>query len=105
MKWLLILGAILLEVLGTVMMRLSEGFAKPVYTIGVFICYGGSLTLLIFSLKYFQMSIVYAMWSGLGIAIIAVVELIYFKEKIDILKAISLLLIVLGVIGLNLSRK
>ncbi len=104
MKWILILVAIILEVLGTTMMKLSQGFTKPIYAIGVFVFYAGSITFLTLALKYFQISIVYAIWSGLGIAITSVIGLIYFEEKIDIVKSVSLILIILGVIGLNLSK-
>jgi small multidrug resistance pump len=105
MKWVLLILAILFEVAGTTMMKLSEGFTKPLYSIGIFISYIGSLTFLTLTLKFFEISIVYAVWSGVGIAVISIIGLIYFDEKIDMIKTISLILVILGVIGLNLTSK
>lgn len=105
MKWILLILAILFEVAGTTMMKLSNGFTKPIYSVFIFVCYLGSLSLLTISLKYFQVSIAYAIWSGLGIISIAVIEYIFFRENIDFVKAIFITLIVIGIVGLNLSKK
>jgi len=45
----------------------------------------------------------YAIWAGLGTALIALIRVIYFRDGMDIIKAISLAAIIAGVIGLNLS--
>ena len=45
----------------------------------------------------------YAIWAGLGTALIALIGVIYFRDDMDIIKAISLAAIIAGVIGLNLS--
>ncbi len=105
MKWIYLLVAILLEVAGSIMMKLSDSFTKLLYSVGVFMCYAGSLIFLTLALKYFEISVVYAVWSGVGVAILAIVGVFYFNEKMDLVKAVSLVLVVIGVIGLNLSRK
>lgn len=105
MKWTFLILAILFEVAGTSMMKLSNGFTKPIYSAFIFVCYLGSLSLLTLSLKYFQVSIAYAIWSGLGIISIALIGHFFFNENIDIVKAIFITLIVIGIIGLNLSVK
>lgn len=103
MKWSLLILAILFEVTGTAMMKLSEGFTKPFYSVAIFVCYLGSLSLLTLSLKYFQVSIAYAIWSGLGIISITIIGHLFFRENIDFVKAIFITLIVIGIVGLNFS--
>ena len=105
MKWIFLILAILFEVAGTTMMKLSNGFTKTIYSVAIFVCYLGSLSLLTLSLKYFQVSIAYAIWSGLGIISIALIGHLFFNENIDFLKAIFIILIVIGIVGLNLSVK
>ena len=57
------------------------------------------------SLKRIDVSIAYAIWAGLGTALIAVIGIFGFKEPVNALKMVSLLVIVAGVIGLNLSDR
>lgn len=97
--------AILFEVTGTTMMKLSEGFTKPFYSVAIFVSYLGSLSLLTLSLKYFQVSIAYAIWSGLGIIGITIIGHLFFRENIDFVKAVFIIMIVIGIVGLNLSIK
>jgi small multidrug resistance pump len=54
-------------------------------------------------LQKIDVSFAYAIWSGLGTALITLVGILWFREPLNILKGISLALIVIGVIGLNLS--
>ncbi|MEJ2071080.1 MAG: SMR family transporter [Syntrophobacterales bacterium] len=53
-------------------------------------------------LKKIEVSTAYAIWSGVGTALIAAVGILYFKESLTLLKLVSLVLVILGVIGLNL---
>ncbi|HOI39299.1 MAG TPA: SMR family transporter [Methanobacterium sp.] len=57
-----------------------------------------------FALKKFDLSFAYAIWAGLGIFGVSIIGIMYFKEPYNILKIVSLLVIVVGVIGLNLSE-
>jgi small multidrug resistance pump len=101
--WLYLVLAITLEVSGTTAMKVSEGFTKlgPAVLMGV--CYGLSLTALTFALKTIEVSIAYAIWSGLGTALIAAVGMWWFREPLSALKVIALGLVILGVIVLSLS--
>lgn len=101
--WLCLAGAIVLEVAGTTAMKLSEGFTKPLPSILIFIFYAVAFTLLTLALKRIDISVAYALWSGVGIALITTIGCIYFKEPLSLSKLISLGLIVMGVVGLNLS--
>lgn len=95
--------AILLEVSGTTCMKLSQGFTKVLPSILLFILYGFSFTSFSFALKKIDISVAYAVWSGLGTTLITAVGIMWFKEPLSVLKIISIGLIVIGVIGLRLS--
>lgn len=95
--------AILAEVVGTTSLKLSQGFSKPLPSVGVIVFYGFSFVLLSFTLKRLEVSVAYAIWSGVGTALIATIGILWFKEPLTAIKIGSLLLIILGVIGLNLG--
>jgi small multidrug resistance pump len=103
MTWLYLVLAILLEVSGTTCMKLSEGFTKMVPSILLFVFYTLSFGMLTLALKKFDVSIAYAVWSGVGTALIAAIGVFWFKEPATALKLVSLGLIIIGVVGLNLS--
>ena len=102
-SWLLLIGAIVLEVAGTTSMKLSEGFARFWPSLFIFVFYGLSFTALTLALKRLDVSVAYAIWSGLGTALIAVVGVLWFKESVTPLKLASIALILIGVVGLNLG--
>ncbi|HET6662494.1 MAG TPA: multidrug efflux SMR transporter [Rubrobacter sp.] len=96
-----LLLAILAEVTGTACVKLSQGFTRLVPSVLIFVFYGLSLGFLGLALKKVDLSLAYAVWSGLGIAFIASVGILYFREPVTIMKMASLALIVAGVVGLN----
>ena len=103
MSALYLILAILLEVSGTTCMKLSEGFTKWLPSTLVFVFYGASLSCLTLALKRIEVSLAYAVWSGLGTALIAAIGIVWFKESINPIKVASLALIIAGVVGLNLN--
>jgi small multidrug resistance pump len=103
MAWVYLMLAIVSEVAGTTSMKLSEGFTKPVWSVGILVFYGASLYLLTLTLKTMDVSLSYAIWAGLGTALIAAIGVLWFGEPLTALKVASLALIVAGVVGLNLG--
>src|SRR3990172_10497569 len=101
--WVVLAAAIVLEVAGTTSMKLSEGFTRPVPSVLLFVFYGASFAALPFALRKIDVSVAYAVWSGVGTALIAAIGILYFREAATVLKFISILLIIVGVVGLNLS--
>jgi small multidrug resistance pump len=95
--------AILSEVAGTTSLKLSQGFSKPIPSLAVVVFYGLSFTFLSFSLKRLEVGTVYAVWSGVGTALIGTIGILWFKEPLTAMKVGSILLIILGVVGLSLS--
>lgn len=105
MAWFLLILAILLEVSGTTSMKLSHGFTRRGPTIMMFIFYGLGFVPLTLSLRRIDLSLAYAIWSGIGTAIVTVIGIYYFKEPATLIKVLCIALIVIGVVGLNLLRR
>ena len=103
MEWIYLILAIIFEVTGTTLMKLSNGLTKLLPSIGMFISYVICFSILPLSLKKLPISLVYATWSSFGIVIIAIIGVLVFKESYNALKIVSILLTVCGVIGLNMS--
>lgn len=101
-SWLFLALGIVFEVLGTVCMKYAEGFSKLWPSIFVFVFYGLSLGLLVLVLEKFEVSIAYAIWAGAGTAFIAVIGILFFNEPVSVVKVISILLIIAGIVGLEL---
>ena len=101
--WLILAVTILLEVVGSTMMKLSNGFSVFWPSVGVFVCYSAALAGLTITLKYIELSIAYAIWAGAGTALIAIIGILYFREPVSAMKVVSLILVVAGVVGLQLS--
>jgi small multidrug resistance pump len=103
MYWIYLIIAILTEVAGTTALKLSQGLTKIIPAIAMAIFYIVSFIFLAFALKKIEVGTAYAIWSGIGTALIALIGFLWFQESLDTLKVVSLGLIILGVVGLNLS--
>lgn len=94
--------AIPFGVLGTVSMKLSHGMQKwrPVLCLLVF--YSISFVAMTLAIQGLDISIVYAIWSGVGTIFVAIIGRFVFDDVMSFRKIFSLLLVVIGVIGINL---
>jgi small multidrug resistance pump len=102
-SWLYLAGAIILEIAGTTSMKLSEGLTRFVPSILIFVFYVLSFLALTMALKKIDVSVAYAIWAGVGTALIALIGVTHFKEPLTLIKTVSIGLIIIGVVGLNLS--
>ncbi len=105
MGWGLLVVAILLEVAGTTNMKLSEGFSKPVPSVLVLFFYALSIIALTFAVNRLDVSVAYAVWSGMGTALVAMIGLWFFQESITAIKLVALGFIVVGVAMLHLTTE
>ena len=105
MPWVLLFAAILLEVAGITSMKLSRGFAEPIPSIAVPGFYVLSAAAVILALKRLDLSVTYAIWSGVGTVLAAMIGIAYFREPLSLFKVVSLLLVVMGVVGLSFAAK
>jgi small multidrug resistance pump len=105
MGWVLLIVAILLEVAGTTNMKLSEGFSKLIPSVGVIFFYALSIIALTFAVNRMDVSVAYAIWSGLGTALVAIIGLWFFQESITTTKVVGLVLIIVGVAMLHFTNE
>ncbi|HVO90549.1 MAG TPA: multidrug efflux SMR transporter [Casimicrobiaceae bacterium] len=99
--WFCLAGAILLEIAGTTSMKLSHGFTRPLPSALLFVFYAASFALMTVAVKRIDMSVSYAIWSGVGTALIALIGVGWFKESLTWVQMLSIVLIIVGVIGLR----
>ena len=103
MCWLWLFLAIALEVTATILMKYSDGFTRLGPTVGMLVFYALSLAPLARVLKQLEVGAVYAIWSALGTAAVALIGMVLFHEPANALKVFSIALIIVGVVCLNLS--
>jgi len=99
---MLLLVAIGVEVAATALLPKAAGFTQPLWSAAVVAGYALSIWLLAVVVKAMPVSVAYAIWAGLGTAAVAVIGFVFLGESMSWVKATSLGLIVLGVVGLNL---
>jgi small multidrug resistance pump len=91
-------AAIVLEICGTTSLKLSDGFTRIGPSGAVVLCYLLSFALLGLALRGIELSIAYAVWSGIGTAVVAAIGIVWFGESAGGWKLLCLGLIVLGVV-------
>ncbi len=106
MQTLLILFfAILSEVIGTVALKLSNGFTKPMPSVVVVIGYSASFYLLSLALKAMPIGVAYAIWSGVGLILTVIAGMILWRETLDWARVVGILLILVGIVFINVISK
>jgi small multidrug resistance pump len=98
-------GAIVAEVIGTTALKASDGFTKFWPYLIVVIGYGIAFYLLSLTLKTIPTGVAYAIWSGVGVVLIALAAWLLQGQKLDAPALIGMALIVFGVLVMNLFSK
>lgn len=104
MSWFYLILAIIFETFGTTALKMSNGFSVLLPSIVTIITYILCFLFLSFALKTIDVSVAYAIWGAFGILLISAVGMIFFHESVSLIKIISILLIVLGTVGLKLAH-
>jgi small multidrug resistance pump len=105
MHYLFLGLAILFEIIGTSFLKLSDGFTKALPTIAVAVSYIACFYFMSLSLKTIPLGIVYAVWAGVGIVLIALISVFIFKQSLDMPAIVGIALIVAGVFIINIFSK
>jgi len=100
--YLYLLTAIVFETIGTSALQASEQFTRPKPLLLTFACYAATFYFLSLALRVMPVGVAYAIWSGLGIVLIALIGLAWFGQKLDLPAVLGLGLIVSGVMVINL---
>ena len=101
-NWIYLILAIISEVIATSSLKSTEGFTKLWPSIIVLLGYSAAFYFLSLTLDTIPIGVVYAIWSGVGIAAIAIVSVIFFDQKLDTASYIGMGLIIAGVVVLRL---
>ena len=101
MTYFFLCAAIIFEVVGTSALKASEEFTRPLPTALVVVGYGLSFYLLTLVLRSLPIGVTYAIWSGVGILLVAVVGTTYYREVPDLPAMIGMALIIAGVVVLQ----
>ena len=102
-SWFILVAAIVAEVGGTTCLKLSYGFSRPIPSLGVVVLYPLSFVFLATVLKTVDVSVAYAIWSGLGTAAVAVIGILVFGEPLSAARLVSLGFVIVGILGLQLT--
>lgn len=100
--WFYLSIAIVAEVVGTSFLKSSEGFTKIVPSFIVAVSYAVAFYFLSVSLRTIPVGVAYAVWSGVGVALISLAGLVFFGQKLDGGAILGIALIVSGVVVINL---
>lgn len=102
MHYIALIGAIIAEVIGTSALQASQQFTRPVPTTVVVLGYGLSFYMMSHALKVMPLGIVYAVWSGMGLVMIAAIGWLVFGQKLDLPALLGIALILTGVLVIHL---
>ena len=100
--YLALIVAIVTETIGTTALQASQQFTRPLPAVVCVVFYGASFYFMALALKAMPVGIVYAIWSGLGIVLIAGIGLAVFGQRLDLPAVIGLGLIISGIVVIQL---
>ena len=101
MSYIYLAGAIICEVIGTMLLPLSENFTNPFPSFGLVVAYVLAFYFLTFALESIPIAIVYATWAGLGVFFVSVFSFLFYNQVLQWQSILGLLLIVIGVTLVN----
>lgn len=105
MLYLYLILAITLEVIGTSALKMTDGFTRLVPSVVTLASYGLSFYLLSLTLRVMPVGVVYALWSGTGIVLVALIGYAAFGQRLDLPAVVGLSLIIAGVLIVNLFSR
>ncbi|KAB8168808.1 EamA family transporter [Streptomyces sp. 3MP-14] len=103
MAYLILAGAILLEIAATTLMKFSDGYSKLWPTVGSLTGYVLAFALLAQALKTLDVGTAYAIWAGVGTALVAAIGMVFLDEPATLARIAGVLLVVAGVVVLNVG--
>ena len=103
MAWIVLILSGMLEAGWALSLKASDGFSKLWPSVAFVVMLVLSMVGLSIALKTLPVGVAYGVWVGIGASLTAVLAVVLFDESVTVLKVVSLVLIVAGVVGLNLS--
>jgi small multidrug resistance pump len=102
--YLFLSGAIIFEVIGTLMLPATQNFSKILPSVILAVSYILSFYLLTFAIKEIPLAIVYASWAGAGVLLIAILSYFFYQQMLNWQTIVGLFLIVFGVVLVNIYK-
>lgn len=102
MGYLFLTLAIAGEIIGTNLLKASDGFTSLVPAVASLISYGLCFYFMALTLKTVNLNVTYAIWSGVGIVITTLIAVFYWKEPVNFASILGIRLILIGVAILDL---
>lgn len=103
--YLFLIIAIILETIGTSLLKVSGQFTKLFPSLGAIIAYIGCFYILSLSLKTIPIGIAYGIWVGAGIVLVMLVGFCFFKQTPDFAAILGTILIISGIVVINVFSK
>lgn len=100
--YLILLLAVVAETIGTTALQASQQFTRLWPSVLVVVGYGFAFYLMGLTLRVMPVGIVYAIWSGLGIVLIALIGFVVFGQRLDWPAVLGLTLILVGILVIHL---
>tara|TARA_B100001027_G_C16149565_1_gene277439 strand:- start:238 stop:567 length:330 start_codon:yes stop_codon:yes gene_type:complete len=104
MSYIYLIGAILCEVTGTMLLPVSKNFTKPIISIILVLAYVMAFYLLTFALKEIPLAIAYATWAGMGVFLVTLLGYYFYSDSLQWQSLVGLLLIAIGVAIVNIYK-
>ena len=104
MSYIYLIGAILCEVTGTMLLPVSKNFTKPIISIILVLAYVMAFYLLTFALKEIPLAIAYATWAGMGGFLVTLLGYYFYSDSLQWQSLVGLLLIAIGVAIVNIYK-
>jgi len=101
--WSYLAGAIALEICGTFLLKLSDGFARVQWGLASILCYAACFVALAPALRTIPVGVAYAVWSGVGIVAAALIGLVAFGERLGAMQLGCIALVLIGAVGLRVT--
>lgn len=103
MPWVLLGFAIVLEVIATTFLKLSDGFTRLVPSIVVLVGYAGTFYLLALALRGLPLGVAYGVWAAVGVALVAIVGAVFLGEGMTWIQVVGIVLVISGVMALEMG--
>ena len=94
--------AVLAETIGTTALQASHQFTRLLPSVLLIVAYAISFYLLSLTLKFMPVGVMYAIWSGLGIVLIAIIGFVAFGQRLDWAAVLGIGLILVGIVIIQL---
>jgi small multidrug resistance pump len=106
MQWVFLAGAIAFEVTATTALKLSDGFTRPAPSVIVVVGYLTAFLLMSRALVHgMQIGVAYAVWAAAGVALIAIIGVVFLGERMTWTQVAGIVLVIAGVMALELGAQ